>query len=84
MLATEGLELSKHGAVHAEFGARFAKPDRVDRKLHRWLLDAFDKRILADYGVEAEIRAEDAGVVIEQAAEFVRIASSIVAAESGN
>lgn len=48
-LAGEGVELRRHGAVHAAFGARFAKTRRLDPRYHRWLLDAFDLRLLADY-----------------------------------
>lgn len=35
------------------------------------LLDAFDKRVQADYGVEAIVTAADAAPTIEQAREFV-------------
>jgi uncharacterized protein (UPF0332 family) len=38
----------KHSAVHAAFGERFSKPGTLDPKFHRWLLDAFDRRIVSD------------------------------------
>lgn len=50
LLLEEGVSASKHSTVHALFGERFAKTARLDRKFHRWLLDAFDKRIESDYG----------------------------------
>ena len=40
-------------------------------KFHRWLLDAFYKRILADYGVEAVLTREDSAQMIAQAREFL-------------
>jgi uncharacterized protein (UPF0332 family) len=62
----------KHGGVHAAFGEQFAKTGCLDPKFHRWMLDAFDKRIQSDYGVDAAIHGADAQVVIEQAREFLR------------
>jgi hypothetical protein len=32
-----------------------AKPGLLDPKLHRWLLNAFDKRILGDYSYEMDV-----------------------------
>lgn len=48
-LAADDVEVRRHGAVHAIFGALFAKTRRLDPRYHRWLLDAFDLRLLADY-----------------------------------
>ena len=36
------------------FGKLFSKEGIIDKKFHRWLLDAFDQRIIGDYGVNAE------------------------------
>jgi uncharacterized protein (UPF0332 family) len=41
-----------------------------DPKYHRWLLAAFSKRVIADYGIEAELTAADAQEMIAQAREF--------------
>jgi uncharacterized protein (UPF0332 family) len=57
--------------VHAAFGERFAKTQLVDPKLHRWLLDAFDRRIQADYGIDILLTNEDLTAMIEQAREFL-------------
>ncbi|MBI5684712.1 MAG: HEPN domain-containing protein [Verrucomicrobia bacterium] len=72
LLNEEGLHFHKHGAVHAAFGERFAKTGRLDPKFHRWLLDAFDKRIEGDYGVETKITAADVTTMIAQAREFLQ------------
>ena len=59
LLAEDGLGSGRHSGVHALFGERFAKPGRTDREFHRFLLDAFDRRIQADYGFEAQISPEE-------------------------
>lgn len=71
LLVEQGLRFRKHGSVHAAFGEHFAKGAVLDPKYHRWLLDAYDTRILADYGVEAELTIEDATQILEHAREFV-------------
>ena len=43
-----------------------------------YLIDAFDRRIAADYGVKAEISAEDARVLVKQAKEFVSAAGTFL------
>jgi len=45
LLLSLGIEVSSHSLTHAAFGVNFAKAGRVDVKLHRYLLDAFDRRI---------------------------------------
>jgi uncharacterized protein (UPF0332 family) len=61
LLISKGLRFRKHGSVHAAFGEHFAKSDALDPKFHRWLLDAYDQRILGDYGVEAALTSEGCG-----------------------
>jgi uncharacterized protein (UPF0332 family) len=46
----------------------------LDVKYHRWLLDAFDARLEADYEVEIDIQPDDARTMIEQAREFASTA----------
>jgi uncharacterized protein (UPF0332 family) len=80
------LHFRKHSGVHAAFGEHFAKPGLLDQKFHRWLLDAFDRRILGDYEVEGVVTEEDAVAVIGQAREFlaaVRQLLDTVQKESG-
>lgn len=71
LLIEKGLRFRKHGSVHAAFGEHFAKGDVLDSKYHRWLLDAYDQRILGDYGVEGVLTKEDVGKMIEQARDLV-------------
>ena len=67
LLTERGLRFRKHGGVHGAFGEQFAKTGDLDPKYHRWLLEAFNKRITADYGVDAVVTAEDAQALIRQA-----------------
>lgn len=72
LLNEKGLRFRKHGGVHAAFGDHFIKTGLLDSKFHRWLLDAFDKRVQGDYGVEAAITQEDVEQLIAQADEFLK------------
>ena len=78
LLLEKGLSYSKHSAVHASFGKIFAKEGIIDKKFHRWLLDAFDQRIIGDYGVEAIITRQDVEVMIDHAREFLAAARQIL------
>lgn len=50
LLHSEGITVSKHSAVIAQVGQHFAKTGKIDARLHRALIDAFDERQSADYG----------------------------------
>lgn len=71
VLLSKGLRFQRHGSVHAAFGEHFVKTGLLDAKLHRWLLDAFDQRILGDYGTEAAMTVEDVKQVIDHAEVFI-------------
>ena len=74
LLNEKGLTFSKHSGVHAAFGENFAKTREMDAKFHRWLLDAFDKRLAGDYGVGTNIEKDVAIYMINQAREFLEAA----------
>ena len=78
LLLRKGLSYSKHSAVHASFGKIYAKEGIVDPKFHRWLLDAFDQRIIGDYGVEAIITQQDVELMMDHAKEFLATAQQIL------
>ncbi len=69
----------RHRAVHARFGERYARPAIVDPALHRWLLDAFEVRQLADYDPMTEVEPAIISETVDQAGEFVRVAGAILA-----
>lgn len=83
VLLSIGLHLTKHGAVHAAFGERFAKTRRLDPKYHRYLLEAFDQRLLADYETGHSTSPQAAAELIERAQEFLTAASALLTGASG-
>ena len=50
----------------------------LDARFHRWLLDAFDVRILGDYGVDALVTADETRAMIQHAEEFLHEAQRIL------
>lgn len=70
-LVGEEVEVRSHGAVHAAFGIRFAKTARLDPRLHRWFLDAFDLRLLADYDPMWTLEAESIRETVERAGHMI-------------
>ena len=70
-LVGEEVDVRSHGAVHAAFGARFAKTGRLDPRLHRWLLDAFDLRLLADYDPMWTLEAVSIQETVDQAGRMI-------------
>lgn len=74
LLNEKNLRFRKHGGVHSAFAEQFIKPGLIDKRYHRWLVAAFNKRITGDYGIESDLTAEDATLVIGQAREFLEVA----------
>jgi uncharacterized protein (UPF0332 family) len=79
LLNEKDLRFKKHGGVHAAFGEQFAKTSVLDPKYHRWLLQAFNKRVSADYETEAQLQSEDIQALIQQAHEFLKTAQDYLA-----
>jgi len=79
LLAEKGKRFKKHSAVHAAYGEEFARTSVLDPQFHRWLLDASDKRILGDYGVEAALTSDDVRAMLEHAQAFLHAASQYLA-----
>jgi len=71
LLAEHDLRTTKHAGVHALFGEHFVKQGRIGQKFHRFLLDAFDRRLHADYSFEAAITEAEVRITIDQAREFL-------------
>ena len=70
------LSFNKHGDIHAAYGLYFAKTKILDPKFHRWLLDAFDQRIVGDYDVNSGLDNDVVSEMIEQAREFLQAAKA--------
>lgn len=65
---------SRHEVSHAAFGERFSKDKILDPKFHRWLLQSFDKRLKADYGIDTVLKKEDVELMLQQGREFLEAA----------
>ncbi len=78
LLNEKGLSSRKHGGVHALFGEHFAKTGLLNAKFHRFLLDAFDRRLQADYAFEAVITGEEVTAMIGQAREYLEEAEKFL------
>ncbi len=79
MLHERGLRTRKHTGVQGLFGEQFAKTGAIDPKYHRWLLDAFDRRLQGDYGFDSMISSDDVLEMIAQAQEFLAQAQRFTA-----
>ena len=78
LLNEKDLRFRKHGGVHSAFAQHFIKTGWLDNKYQRWFLAAFNRRITGDYGIEADITADDARVLIDQAREFLEASKQLL------
>jgi uncharacterized protein (UPF0332 family) len=78
LLNENTLRFRKHSGVHNAFAEQFIKPGLIDKRYHRWLIGAFNKRITGDYGLDSDLTAEDASLLIGQAHEFLRTATQFL------
>lgn len=74
LLNEKGIHYSKHGKVQAAYGEHFAKTNILDPRYHRWLLNAFDRRNIGDYGIQIEFSLDEAQELINQAKDFLNAA----------
>ena len=72
VLLTEGLSASSHKGVISLFGERFVKTGIFERNLGKALNDAYDKRLVGDYGVGFTITEEEAKDLLETGQNFVQ------------
>lgn len=71
LLIERGKRFRKHSAVHAAFGEQFTKAGLLESKYHRWLLDAFDRRIVSDYDTTGEVSPHEVRETINRAKDFL-------------
>lgn len=75
LLFEKGFEFGKHSGVHTAFGEHFAKAGKLDAKFHRYLLDAFESRLEADYDAEVTFSSNAITEMIQHAKEFLATAT---------
>ncbi|GAB4345512.1 MAG: HEPN domain-containing protein [Leptolyngbyaceae cyanobacterium] len=73
-LLGDNLSFSKHSAVISKFGEYFARPGRVPVKFHRYLIQAEQSRIKADYDATSKATVTEATEQINRAVEFIALA----------
>ena len=73
LLLEYGLAFSKHSAVIAAFGERFAKTGLVPKELHRYLTEGQDSRNVADYHVGSTLTKDEADLQIARAGRFLEV-----------
>jgi len=83
LLFEEGMEFRKHGGVHTAFGEHFAKREVLDAKYHRYLLEAFEAQLEADYEVDIALSVVAVTTLIDRAKEFLKTAEGYLQAKDG-
>lgn len=71
-LLTKRITSSSHKGLISLFGQHFVKTGIFERQLGRMLTDAYDKRLMGDYGVGLTITAKEASTLLEAARSFTR------------
>jgi uncharacterized protein (UPF0332 family) len=71
-LLTKGITAYSHKSVINKFGEHFIKTKILERELGKALNDAYDKRLIGDYGVGFTVTKEQAKSLFETAQDFVR------------
>jgi uncharacterized protein (UPF0332 family) len=77
-LLGEGVTFSKHSAVIAAFGQRFARTGRVPSDFHRYLIEGQSGRNIGDYDFGAGLSAANADEQIARAQRFVDLAERLL------
>ena len=66
--------LREDAVVHAAFAQELAQSGVVDPSHHQALVDAFERRLLADFGPEGVLREAEAVDAVRRAADLVHAA----------
>jgi len=83
LLLSEGLTFSKHAAVIAAFGQRYAKSGRVPVAFHRYLIEAHESRNIGDYDTGSGFSEEQAGEHIDRAHRLLEHALTMLDTPAG-
>jgi uncharacterized protein (UPF0332 family) len=72
VLLTRGLKASSHKGVISLFGEHFVKTGIFERELGKALSDAYDKRLIGDYGVGFAVVEREAEDMLRTSQDFVK------------
>jgi uncharacterized protein (UPF0332 family) len=75
MLLADGSSFSKHAAVIATFGQRFARDDPRAAELHRYLIEGQESRTKGDYRSDDLVSEDEAETQILRARKFIEFAT---------
>jgi uncharacterized protein (UPF0332 family) len=82
LLLGEGLSFSKHTAVIAAFGRRFARPGIVPAEFHRYLIDGQDVRTIGDYSTGPGLTEAQTAEQMARAERFLELAERLLGPSS--
>lgn len=71
-LLTKSLSASSHKGVISLFGEHFVKTKLLERNLGKALNDAYDKRLVGDYGVGFTLTEREAKDLLVTAQDFIQ------------
>ncbi|KAF0152459.1 MAG: HEPN domain protein [Ignavibacteria bacterium] len=71
-LLSKGLKASSHKGVISLFGEHFVKSEIFERELGKALGDAYDKRLIGDYGVGFAVVEIEADDMLKTSQDFVK------------
>jgi len=77
-LLGDGIAYSKHSAVIAAFGQRYAKTGRVPEEYHRYLIEGQESRNVGDYDTGLEVSKKQTAEQIARAEKFIRLAKRLI------
>ncbi len=83
LLLDKELSFSSHAAVIAAFGKEFTKTGLLDKRLHRFLLDAQDERNIGDYGTGPGVSAARVQEMLRWTEEFLTAAETYLGQGTG-
>lgn len=72
VLLTKSITASSHKGVISLFGEHFVKTEIFERNIGKALNDAYDKRLVGDYGVGFTVTEQQARDLLKTAQDFVR------------
>jgi len=72
-LLTKDMSVSSHKGVITLFGQYFVKTKILDKNLGRALNDAYDKRLVGDYGIGFTVSEQQAMELLQTARSFVEV-----------
>jgi uncharacterized protein (UPF0332 family) len=73
VLLTKDLSASSHKGVITLFGQYFIKTELFSKELGRAINDAYDKRLVGDYGIGFTVSESQAKELLETAQHFVTV-----------